>query len=324
MRCLALAQAWKDAGGIAIFAMSRGIASIESRLKSEGFEIMYLKADPGSESDAYQVADLFRKKKASFIVIDGYHFGSHYQELIRSLGLRSLFIDDNGHADHYYADIVLNQNIHADEKLYRSREPYTELLLGTEYVLLRREFWDFSNWTREMPNVARKVLITFGGTDPSNGACKVIQALELLPSDCIQVKVVAGGSDDRYLQLQSFAEKRPWIQIIRNVTNMPELMAWADIAISAAGSTVWELAFMGLPSLIMIVADNQYKTASELERTGCFKLVEEKNLLDEVNKFLLCMSLRSTYAQRCKSLVDGYGYKRVLSAIHRKLEDLHD
>jgi len=324
MRCLALAQAWQEVGGRAIFAMSRWTESIESRLKNEDFEVMHLNAGPGSEADAYQVADLVRKNRASFTVIDGYQFGSTYQELIRSLGLRSLFIDDNGHADRYCADIVLNQNIHANEKLYRRREPYTELLLGTKYVLLRREFRNFRNWKREIPIVARNILITFGGSDPSNATCKAIQALDRANIANILVKVVAGGSNNRHLQLESFAERRPWIQIERNVTNMPELMTWADIAISAAGSTVWELAFMGLPSMIMIVADNQYKAASELERTGCFKLVQEQNLLDEVNNFLLSKPLRSTYAQRSRDLVDGYGCKRVLSAINRNLEDQHD
>ncbi|MCX6681140.1 MAG: UDP-2,4-diacetamido-2,4,6-trideoxy-beta-L-altropyranose hydrolase [Methanothrix sp.] len=324
MRCLALAQAWKDVGGNPIFAMSAKTESIESRLKSEGFEVISLDADPGSVADAYQTADISARKNACFVIVDGYHFGSLYQKLMKSLGVRFLFIDDNGHADHYYADIVLNQNIHADKKLYYHRENYTKLLLGTKYVLLRREFRDFRNWIRDVPNAVRNILVTFGGSDPTNATCKTIQALEQLNITDVQIRIVAGGSNYRYSQLQSFAESRHWIRIDRNVTNMPELMTWADIAVSAAGSTVWELAFMGLPSLIMIVADNQYKAASELDRTGCFKLVQEHNLSEELNKLLLSKSLRSSYAHRCKDLVDGDGCMRVLSAIFKEVEDLHD
>jgi UDP-2,4-diacetamido-2,4,6-trideoxy-beta-L-altropyranose hydrolase len=324
MRCLALAQAWKDAGGNPIFAMSAKTESIESRLKSEGFEIIPLDADPGSVADAYRTADISARKNACFVIVDGYHFGSLYQKLIKSLGLQFLFIDDNGHADHYYADIILNQNIHADKNLYCHRENYTKLLLGTRYVLLRREFRDYQDWIRDVPHIARNILVTFGGSDPTNATCKTIQALEQLNIRDFQIRVVVGGSNDRYSQLQSFVENRPWIRIDRNVANMSVLMGWADIAVSAAGSTVWELAFMGLPSLITIVADNQYKAASELERMGCFKLVQEHNLSEELNKLLLSKSLRSSYAHRCKDLVDGQGCMRVLSTIFKKVEDLND
>ena len=146
MRCLALAQAWEDSGRRAAFAMGMDAPALEDRLRSDGMEVVHLSAEPGSLEDAEMTADIAQKMGAGWAVVDGYHFGSDYQRIIKESGLRLLFIDDNGHADHYYADIVLNQNLHANEELYRKREPYTKLLFGTEYVLLRREVWPWRGW----------------------------------------------------------------------------------------------------------------------------------------------------------------------------------
>ena len=183
MRCLALAQAWQDVSSDVIFIMATKTPAIEARLKSEGMEVVYIPVQIGSVEDARETINLTRKFDTDWIVVDGYSFGGDYQKIIKDDGLRLLMIDDYGHAEHYYGDIVLNQNISADEKLYVNREPYTQLLLGVKYTLLRREFWQWRGWKREIPIVARKVLVTLGGSDPDNVTLKVIQALQLVKSD---------------------------------------------------------------------------------------------------------------------------------------------
>jgi spore coat polysaccharide biosynthesis predicted glycosyltransferase SpsG len=120
MRCLALGQAWRDSGGHAIFAMAMEAPKLEMRLQAEGMEVIHLSARPGSDDDAIQTAHLARRRDASWIVADGYHFGANYQRTIKEAGLRLLFIDDDGQAEHS-ADIVLNQNLHARRFLCQQR-----------------------------------------------------------------------------------------------------------------------------------------------------------------------------------------------------------
>src|SRR5580700_1740365 len=132
MRCLALAQAWEDAGGRAIFAMAQATPAVEGRLRNEGFEVARVSAQVGSATDAEETADLAQQRGASWVVVDGYEFGAEYQASLKNRGMKVLFIDDNGHAAHYLADLVLNQNAHALEELYRSRELSTKLLLRSE------------------------------------------------------------------------------------------------------------------------------------------------------------------------------------------------
>ncbi len=319
MRCLALAQAWLEAGGKVVFVCGESLEFLKDRLRVEELEVNFLSTTPGSNEDAIQTAELAQELKASWVVVDGYHFSAEYQRAIKQHDLRLLFIDDNGHCDHYYADIVLNQNVHASPELYASREPYTRCLLGTQYVLLRREFWGWADWTRTIPEVARKILVTLGGSDPENVTMKVITAVEQVELDGLEATVVIGGGNPYKDQLQLAAQgsKIP-IHIESNTTRMPELMAWADVAVSSGGSTCWELAFMGLPHLILVVADNQVPIARELDKLGIarclgwYSTVLPEDIASHLEELLPKMKVRSEMSGYGRQLVDGKGAKRVV------------
>ncbi len=202
MRCLALAQAWQDIEGQSIFVMSTGFPALETRLKSEGMNVVYVSAKPGSNDDAFQTTKLSREMNTRWVIVDGYHFTANYQKIIKDSGLNLLFIDDHGHADHYYADIVLNQNIHAESLFYRC-EPYTQLFLGPEYVLLRREFLKWRGWARSIPEVARCILVTLGGGDSENVTLKVIQALRKMNQSDMEVTVLIGPTNPHLAAVES-------------------------------------------------------------------------------------------------------------------------
>ncbi|ELS34319.1 MULTISPECIES: UDP-2,4-diacetamido-2,4,6-trideoxy-beta-L-altropyranose hydrolase [Pseudanabaena] len=322
MRCLALAQAWQDKGGEVIFILANKSTALENRLRSEGMKVVHLLVKTGSNEDVNQTVDFAQKFNAQWIVVDGYHFGAKYQKYIKDFGINLLFIDDYGHTDYYYADLVLNQNISAHKDLYQSREIYTQLLLGTQYVLLRREFWQWRDWQRAINPIARKLLITFGGSDPDNVTLKVIQALEGLNRDDLAVIVVIGGSNPHHEVLQKeIANSSLAISLQRNVSNMPELMAWADLAITAGGSTNWELAFMGLPSIVITVAENQKEIATELDTQGIiihigwYQQITLEKIGIALQEFIYDQSKRAEMSQKGKKLVNGYGAVHVTSKI---------
>jgi UDP-2,4-diacetamido-2,4,6-trideoxy-beta-L-altropyranose hydrolase len=326
MRCLSLAQEWQDRGGKAIFVLANKSPALEARLLSEKMIVLYLSFEAGSDEDAHQTVDFIRQFAAQWVVVDGYHFGAAYQTVIKDFGTRLLFIDDYGHTDHYFADLVLNQNISANQDLYINREPYTKLLLGTEYALLRREFWQWRDWQREVNPIASKILITLGGSDPDNVTLKVIQALDRLNRNNLEVIVVIGGSNPHYQVLQKeIADSSLAISLQRNVSNMPELMAWADLAIAAGGSTNWELAFMGLPSIVIAIADNQIAIAAELARQG---VIINLGWHQDVTIGQISFAVKELIGDRCKretmskkgqELVDGNGSRRVVSEMSSML-----
>lgn len=322
MRCLGLAQAWQDAGGQVIFVTAMEAPTLKPRLNAEGMEVIHLPIQIGSAEDAEETAKLTRKVDANWVVVDGYNFSAKYQEIIKEFELKLLFIDDYGHAKQYHADIVLNQNIHACEALYKNREPYTKLLLGTSYSLLRREFWHWQGWQRSLPLIAKKLLVTLGGADPDNVTLKVIQGLQRVEVEGLEAVVVVGASNPHYEPLRSASQKSRFpIHLKRNVTNMPELMAWADVAIAAAGSTSWELAFMGLPSIVLILADNQRDTAEKLGKLnvifnlGWHQNISEVEIAQAINKLLLAKQTRMEITRHGQELVDGYGTARIATIL---------
>lgn len=321
MRCLALAQAWQDNGGIATFLMAPGSPSLEQRICSERMNVLTITEQPGSDEDAKFTADCAKKNESSWIVVDGYQFGADYQKIIKDHNCRVLFIDDFGHADHYYADIVLNQNIYADTSFYKNLEPYTRFLFGTQYVLLRKEFLKWAGYKREIPEVARKVLVTFGGGDPDNITLKIIDALKKIKIDGLEVIAVIGGGSQSYETLKQSVKKHPGFSIRKNVENMPELMAWADVAISAGGSTCWELAFTGLPNCIITLSADQELIASELSKQGVsialgrLDEITDLSIIHTISELIYSPDKRITMSQKGKRIIDGNGAHRVISTL---------
>ena len=326
LRSLALAQAWKDGGGHAIFVMAMESSMIEARLKSEGMEVAHLSTQGGSADDAIQTIRLARKKGAIWVVLDGYQFGVDYHRIIKDAGLRLLFIDDNGLSQAYYADIVLNQNLHAHQGLYLNIEPYALILLGNRYVLLRREFLKWRGWRRQIPEVAHKVLVTLGGGDQDNMTLKVINALKKVDISDLDVKIVVGPSNTHIETLQKASLFAPCsMRILHNVPDMPELMAWADVAISAGGSTCWELAFMGLPNVTLVLAENQRDIAEGLNKAGVavnlgwHDQVSTDELVVALGSLLRSFEQRRHMSQLGTSLVDGMGVDRVAQELRLQI-----
>lgn len=317
MRCLALAEAWRDDGGDVIVVLGTSAPSLEERLASE-VTVLHITNVPGSPEDAHETVRIAQEHAATRVVVDGYHFGADYQKHIRDTGHTLLVIDDYGHAAHYYADLVLNQNVYADMSLYLRHEPATRFLLGTRYALLRREFLAWAGHPRTIPPVARKVLITFGGGDPDNLTGAVTEILKKVAIENLKVVVVAGGVFPHLEELRSSIRDLPHISIRNNVTNMPELMAWADVAISAGGSTCWELSFMGLPSLLYTAAENQAVIVDTLVPQGMAERLTKEDLFDpsagleKISGLLSSKTKRESMSRQMFTLVDGEGASRVV------------
>jgi UDP-2,4-diacetamido-2,4,6-trideoxy-beta-L-altropyranose hydrolase len=316
MRCLALAQAWRKAGTV-IFAVAQCTPALEERVREEGFEVRKLLLEPGSRADAQETTSLALQAGVIWVVVDGYQFGADYQRAIKSAGLRLLFFDDYGHAGYYCADLVINQNWGAEARTYTRREPHTRLLLGTRYALLRSEFLTWQDWRRETPTVARRVLVTLGGSDPHNITGKVVEALKMVEN--FEAVVVVGGSNPHWSSLKADRRKLATaFELVVNAKNMPELMARADIAITAAGATLWEMAFMGLPSLVVLLADNQRINAEFAKRTGLgiylgwHTDVNPQRVAGALTTFALDRQRREDISGELRKMVDGQGAMRVV------------
>jgi UDP-2,4-diacetamido-2,4,6-trideoxy-beta-L-altropyranose hydrolase len=193
MRCLALAQAWCAAGGVSVFVHAELSPSLERRIREMGGKLAPISAARGSATDAVQTIALAEAHGASWVVADGYCFGEAWQRQVKDSGLQLLVVDDYGQAEHFHADVILNQNLGAKAAWYAKGESVAQLLLGCRYALLRSEFRQCQRPHRTFSGPAKRVLVSLGGADPDNVTTQVVSALHDIPE--IETVVVVGGSN---------------------------------------------------------------------------------------------------------------------------------
>jgi spore coat polysaccharide biosynthesis predicted glycosyltransferase SpsG len=193
------------------------------------------------------------------------------------------------------------------------------MLLGTSYALLRNEFLSQEPGDRALNRAARRVLVSLGGADLDNVTLKVVQALGQLKSLHLEVTIVLGPVNSNRKIIQSELENHSLeYQVLSGVDDMSPLLRWADLAVSAGGSSCWELAFMGVPFLVIVLAKNQEAIARGLGEAnaatdcGWFHQLSVRRLAGELKRIILDDRRRETQSKRGRQLVDGLGRERVL------------
>ncbi len=317
MRCLALAEAWREDGGRVVLASHCEGTRLLQRLEASDITLVPVKAPSPDPTDLESMLTLLEDVQADWVALDGYHLPPTYQQAVRGCGPQLLVLDDLAHWPEYHADVLLNQNVHA-EKLVYSCDPDAVLLLGPRYAILRREFAPWRSFIRGERGAGYHLLVTVGGTDPQNVTLKVIRALRILQLPQVDVRLVVGPSSPHLESLRKAVVESPQWRVIVDANDMPELMAWADLAISAAGSTPLELAFMGLPAILLVVAENQRAVAEGLAKMGTavnlgwHDAVDPRDIAQAVGKLLVSPEERRAMTDRGRSLVDGFGVDRLL------------
>jgi len=321
MRCLALAQAGKDVGCRVVFAMASCSAGMAQRLQSENVEVVQFACEPGSRNDAIATVEVAKSCGSDWLVLDGYHFNTPYQAAIKDSGLKLLVLDDFGALSRYVADIIVNQDPVAGERLYDRRDANTRLLLGPNYTFLRREFRQHPRPEREFPAMARRLLFTFGGSDPDQLTEMAMAELESVAVDSLEAVILIGPSNSRGVQLEAANQGRTNTRLLRNPPDIPEWMAWCDLAVIAAGATIWELAYFRVPCIAVLVDKDQSPSMDILHQRGaCLSLGIGRSLLpgqlaEAISSFCGDPQRRATLGTNLAAMVDGLGAQRVLAAM---------
>ena len=318
MRCLALAQVWRKGGGEVAFVMASTTHFVTQRLHTEGFEILKVTASPGTREDAGETRNNALERHARWIVLDGYHFGASYCAAVRSAKWQILRVEDKPGSEFELADAVLNQNIDAENSMYPECAR-SKLLLGPRFGLLRTEFAEACQSDRRIPAIASKVLMTTGGGDPKNLLPRLVDAIRL-SSAKLDTKLVVGTAPDKDRLGLSKHESESPIELVIGSHDMVRFEAWADIAVSAAGSTCWEFCALGLPSILIDVAENQRAVAEGLSERGIAVHIpaqeaNPKRIAEEIDHLIRSPLLREEMCRRGKDLVDGRGAYRVAGAL---------
>ena len=325
MRCIALAQAWQHWGGAVCFITHVSSPVLRSIILAQGYEHKNIQTPCPDHADIHQTLQfiashsLNQKQISSpaWVVLDGYHFNPEYQKAIQGAGYRVLVLDDHNHLHKYYADLLLNQNPAALSYGYKCSNN-TQKLLGTRYTLIRNEFLSKTDKKKSTPKKATRILITLGGADTGNITPCIIQAIQNLNDADLEIRAVVGPSNPRLDTLKSIiTRKKIDVRLVQN-PDMPEIMEWADIAITTGGSTCWELCFMGLPFVVIPIAQNQMDIAKCLERDmiavnlGPIDNSTPKKTTAILKDLIHSPLKREVMSALGKDIIDGGGAKRVI------------
>ncbi len=325
MRTLALSQAWLDAGGRATWLVAEAPSALLERIANEGIEVAPVAAPAGSPADAALVREALARESRAVAVIDGLQFDSAYLEALGDVGDRVLLIADEADRQTYPVGYLLNQNAHADRAAYPA-DASCRFLLGTRYTVLRREF-AAPPPTRATPQVVRHLLVTFGGSDPTGMTARTLAALRRLPEKLrgpLQVRVIVGAANRDAARIDA-AVADPDLgyraTVERAVDDMPARMTWADLAVTSGGSTVWELARMGCPALVVETVPVEEALVSGLARIGLFgrlgpaAQLDERDMADEIATKAEDMAWRADMTELGMRVIDGRGARRVVAAL---------
>lgn len=291
MRCLTLANALSEQGAQCTFVCRAHEGHLGDKITAAGHVVHLLtqpdeKTRPDAETDLYahwlgvswqqdaeETRQALKATDYDWLVVDHYGLDARWESPMRDKAKRILAIDDLANRSHD-CDLLLDQNLGRKAQDYDDWVPeHAKRLVGPTYALLRPEFaqWrEYSLARREQPEFKR-LLVTMGGVDKDNVTGQVLDALQecALPNDC-RITVVMGPHAPWLEQVKAQAGNFPSdCQVLVNVSNMAQLMADADLAIGAAGSTSWERCCLGVPSLTIVFALNQKDIGIALRQAGC-------------------------------------------------------
>jgi len=275
------------------------------------------------QTDAEQTQQLLPEGPVDWLVVDHYALDADWELLLRGRCQRMMVIDDLADRQHD-CDLLL------DQTLGRLEEDYVQLvsenctlLTGSQYALLRPEFAELREMSlqRRVRPQLQRILISMGGVDQHNATGAVLAALNKssLPQEC-QVTVVMGEQAPWLQTVQEQAEQMRWPTTVQvNVDNMAQLMVESDLAIGAAGSSSWERCCLGLPTILLVLAENQWpnaqaqKAASSVLLLGDVAEIEAclPTLLEQCFEREVLVGLGRSSAHLC----DGLGAERVIQTM---------
>ncbi len=313
MRCMALASAWVASGGEAVFLGTIESEALRDRVMRSGFHYQAVGDGLAATLEVLgSVAD-----RPCWVTVDGYHFATTFHKGLERSGYRVLSLHDGPTLPTLNVSAVLAQD------LDQVREENSRLVLaGPAYRLLRPEFMGLK---RDDPpsRPGSNVLLTFGGADTKNVTTSVLDSLAgvMRPKD--HVTVLVGPLNQHVKRVRVALENLPCSsELLTNVTDMVALYKDADLAISAAGGTAWEMAASGLPAVLLAISENQQPTAAALDRSGAaisFKAMEPSHELGVlVERLLADRKTLEGMSGNGPKLCDGRGALRVCEALRQR------
>lgn len=330
MRCLSIANAFSLTGTQCLFITAD--YAVNNIIIRCGYENLVLDSEYNKmEDELGSFKDEIEKREVEAIFVDSYYITDQYLQELHAFcekkQIALVYIDDVL-AFHYSCDVLINYNIYADLLDYRNLyHHYCEpiFLLNTSYAPIRTEFQNLPD--RTVKEIADCILVSTGGADSEHIGFEIVKSIIAHKDwDGISFHFVVGVMNPDKDRICALAADSNNIIIDYNVKEMSELMQSCDVAVTAAGSTMYELCATQTPSITYVLADNQIPGAAGFEKTGVLSSVGDirelgakalvDKLLNEAVRLLGDYDRRKDIARKMKAVVDGKGAMRIVKRVN--------
>ena len=344
-RCLTLADTLRQWGASVVFICVDFPGNLNKFIENKGYIVHHLppqglddeEISPSLhphwsgidwEIDAKNTLEiLVGLQKVDWLIVDHYALDIRWEGKMRPFTEKIMIIDDLADRPHD-CDLLLDQNQYEGlERRYDGLVPdHCERLLGYRYALLRPEFATARKTLRLRDGRVRRIFIFFGGGDLSNETAKALEAIRLMNRSDIAVDVVVGASNPKGDQIREICQRMSNTYFHLQVENMAELMALADLAIGAGGTTTWERCYLGLPTLALVLADNQrgvveaMEAAGALRNVGWHKNVTSTGLAEALRMVLASPDCLSAMSERSLAIMGGPDTRLSVEYISERLK----
>ena len=320
MRCLSIADAAIDMGEETTFIISddRGLELIKSR----GYRCIVMNTSwDDMDSEIEELSEIIRVNGIKKLLIDSYYVTYNYLSAINRL-TNVYYIDDLDAFEYPVSGLICYSSIQ-ERQSYREKYNDIELLLGSKYIPLRREFQN-EPLKKEERNSKTRLLITTGGGDNSNIIRRLLNILDIYSWE--KIYVICGMFNNNYESIVSEFKECKNVSFRSNVSDMRRYMIESNLAISAGGTTVFELCSCGTPSVVFSIADNQIENAQLMSDKGLILYagdISDDTLIDNVKKEInyyenMSNKQKKDWINKLRNYVDGYGAKRIAEALSEK------
>ena len=294
MRCLTLADELRGRGAEVVFVTREFEGNLCGYIEEEGYSVCRLPVSDTPkyniesnlkhaawlgadwQTDARQTKEIIRSLGTTpdWLVVDHYALDERWEGYLRAYVKKIMVIDDIADRPHD-CDLLLDQNFYENpENRYDGLVPSgCKKLLGPKYALLRPEFKEAWKNLRKRDGHIKRIMVFFGGSDPTNETTKALEAIYRLNRSDIAVDVVVGIANAHRANVQALCSKMQNVQFHLQVQTMAQFMVRADLFIGAGGTTTWECTFLGLPAIIWAIAENQNETALALAKHNIIKFL---------------------------------------------------
>jgi UDP-2,4-diacetamido-2,4,6-trideoxy-beta-L-altropyranose hydrolase len=322
VRCLVLAQALREAGIDCAFACREHPGHLGALIEGQGFALHLLPAGGDWQQDAAATRQVLAALAPTrWLVVDHYGLDRRWEQAVSASVATLLAIDDLADRQHA-AQLLLDQNLAADmhDRYAGKLPPGCKAMLGPEFALLQADYAGLHDRARVRSGRVRRVLVHFGGTDPAGLSLLALEALlRVAPTD-LQIDLVLPRDAALEQRLRARAEGLGRVRLHGWLPSLAALVAEADLAVGACGVSAWERLCLGLPALVVTIADNQRDSAAELARRGLVRLLGHHDEVD-VDRFALALApllrdgLDPQWSQACLQVVDARGAARVAAVL---------